>query len=188
MLHRLAAPVAARDAFAAEGADTCDTMTRGSGQTPAFPVCHQVWHLSCGWKGEEAAAPPLPLVRLAQASHLSLTLSWRRPGDTCPAPSPPADAVGPRGSCPACGTASEARLDPVGRPRSLGLLALRGLRPPTCGRAPEPCPRQRVGTATGTLEPAIALNRRLGFVGGSAFGDYVASDFNQFLYLDLPPV
>ena len=35
------------------------------------------------------------------------------------------------------------------------------------------------------FEPALALYRRQGFVDGEAFGDYVRSDFNQFLHLDL---
>jgi putative acetyltransferase len=36
-----------------------------------------------------------------------------------------------------------------------------------------------------SFEPALVLYRRSGFVGGAAFGDYEASDFNQFLHLDL---
>jgi putative acetyltransferase len=35
------------------------------------------------------------------------------------------------------------------------------------------------------FEPALALYRKRGFVGGEAFGDYEASDFNQFLHMDL---
>ena len=35
------------------------------------------------------------------------------------------------------------------------------------------------------FEPALALYRRRGFVNGGTFGDYVASDFNQFMHLDL---
>jgi putative acetyltransferase len=35
------------------------------------------------------------------------------------------------------------------------------------------------------FEPALALYRRRGFVDGEAFGDYVRSEFNQFLHLDL---
>ena len=35
------------------------------------------------------------------------------------------------------------------------------------------------------FEPALALYRRHGFVGGGAFGDYQPSDFNQFMHLDL---
>lgn len=35
------------------------------------------------------------------------------------------------------------------------------------------------------FEPALALYRRRGFVDGDAFGDYVRSEFNQFLHLDL---
>jgi len=42
-------------------------------------------------------------------------------------------------------------------------------------------------TGTGeAFEPALALYRRRGFVPGPAFGDYAASDFNQFLHLPLP--
>jgi putative acetyltransferase len=33
--------------------------------------------------------------------------------------------------------------------------------------------------------PALALYRKRGFVDGGPFGDYVASDFNQFLHMDL---
>jgi len=46
----------------------------------------------------------------------------------------------------------------------------------------------RLSLETGTgaaFEPALALYRRRGFVGGPAFGDYEASAFNQFLHLDL---
>jgi putative acetyltransferase len=35
------------------------------------------------------------------------------------------------------------------------------------------------------FDPAIALYLRRGFVGGDAFGDYEASDFNQFFHLAL---
>jgi putative acetyltransferase len=35
------------------------------------------------------------------------------------------------------------------------------------------------------FEPALSLYRRRGFVDGEAFGDYVRSEFNQFLHLDL---
>jgi putative acetyltransferase len=35
------------------------------------------------------------------------------------------------------------------------------------------------------FEPALVLYRRRGFVDGEAFGDYVRSDFNQFLHLSL---
>jgi putative acetyltransferase len=37
----------------------------------------------------------------------------------------------------------------------------------------------------GAFEPALTLYRRAGFVDGGAFGDYRASDFNQFLHFDL---
>ena len=46
----------------------------------------------------------------------------------------------------------------------------------------------RVSLETGSgaaYEPALALYRRRGFVAGAAFGDYTASDFNQFFHLDL---
>jgi len=46
----------------------------------------------------------------------------------------------------------------------------------------------RVSLETGSgpaFEPALQLYRRAGFVNGDAFGDYVASEFNQFLHLDL---
>lgn len=46
----------------------------------------------------------------------------------------------------------------------------------------------RVSLETGSgpaFEPALALYRKFGFVNGGAFGDYVASEFNQFLHLDL---
>jgi putative acetyltransferase len=35
------------------------------------------------------------------------------------------------------------------------------------------------------FEPALALYRKHGFQSGDAFADYVGSDFNQFLHLDL---
>ena len=47
---------------------------------------------------------------------------------------------------------------------------------------------RRLSLETGrgaAFEPALALYRRRGFTGGEAFGDYVGSDFNQFLHLDL---
>ena len=47
---------------------------------------------------------------------------------------------------------------------------------------------RRLSLETGrgeAFEPALALYRRTGFVDGGAFGDYQASDFNQFLHLDL---
>jgi len=37
----------------------------------------------------------------------------------------------------------------------------------------------------GPFEPALALYRKRGFVEGDAFSDYVPSEFNQFLHLDL---
>ena len=46
----------------------------------------------------------------------------------------------------------------------------------------------RVSLETGSgdaFEPALALYRRRGFANGPAFGDYVASDFNQFMHMDL---
>ncbi|HVQ90346.1 MAG TPA: GNAT family N-acetyltransferase [Mycobacteriales bacterium] len=47
---------------------------------------------------------------------------------------------------------------------------------------------RRVSLETGSgeaFEPALALYRRYGFSNGPAFGDYRASEFNQFLHLDL---
>ena len=35
------------------------------------------------------------------------------------------------------------------------------------------------------FEPALALYRRSGFVGGGTFADYQPSQFNQFMHLDL---
>ena len=35
----------------------------------------------------------------------------------------------------------------------------------------------------GAFEPALALYRKYGFMPGEAFGDYVATEFNQFLHL-----
>lgn len=47
---------------------------------------------------------------------------------------------------------------------------------------------RRLSLETGSgpaFEPALALYRRRGFTNGAAFGDYVATAFNQFLHLDL---
>jgi putative acetyltransferase len=47
---------------------------------------------------------------------------------------------------------------------------------------------RRLSLETGrgpAFEPALALYRSRGFADGEAFGDYVRSDFNQFLHLDL---
>jgi len=46
----------------------------------------------------------------------------------------------------------------------------------------------RLSLETGSgeaFEPALALYRKRGFVDGDAFGDYVRSEFNQFLHLAL---
>lgn len=46
----------------------------------------------------------------------------------------------------------------------------------------------RLSLETGSgpaFDPALALYRLRGFTNGAAFGDYVASTFNQFLHLDL---
>ncbi len=46
----------------------------------------------------------------------------------------------------------------------------------------------RVCLETGSgpaFDPALALYRKYGFLPGPAFGDYVASEFNQFLHLAL---
>ncbi len=46
--------------------------------------------------------------------------------------------------------------------------------------------RLSLETGTGSaFEPALALYRKRGFINGEAFGDYVASDFNQFLHMEL---
>jgi putative acetyltransferase len=48
---------------------------------------------------------------------------------------------------------------------------------------------QRLLLETGSgpnFEPALALYRARGFRNRSSFGDYTQSDFNQFLFLDLP--
>jgi putative acetyltransferase len=47
---------------------------------------------------------------------------------------------------------------------------------------------RRLSLETGSgpsFEPALALYRKRGFVDGEAFADYVRSEFNQFLHLDL---
>jgi len=47
---------------------------------------------------------------------------------------------------------------------------------------------RRLSLETGrgaAFEPALALYRKRGFADGEAFGDYVRSDFNQFLHLKL---
>lgn len=48
----------------------------------------------------------------------------------------------------------------------------------------------RVSLETGSgeaFEPALSLYRKRGFTNGEAFGDYIASQFNQFLHLPLEP-
>jgi putative acetyltransferase len=47
---------------------------------------------------------------------------------------------------------------------------------------------RRLALETGSgaaFEPALSLYRKAGFVNGPAFGDYLQSDFNQFLHLSL---
>jgi putative acetyltransferase len=47
---------------------------------------------------------------------------------------------------------------------------------------------RRLSLETGSgdaFEPALALYRSRGFSDGEAFGDYIRSDFNQFLHLNL---
>lgn len=47
---------------------------------------------------------------------------------------------------------------------------------------------KRLSLETGSgpaFEPALKLYRKYGFKEGSAFSNYVKSDFNQFMYLDL---
>ena len=49
---------------------------------------------------------------------------------------------------------------------------------------------RRLSLETGSgeaFEPALALYRGRGFVDGEVFADYTATDFNQFLHLDLHP-
>lgn len=49
----------------------------------------------------------------------------------------------------------------------------------------------RLSLETGSgpyFEPALALYRKRGFVNGGVFGEYIQSDFNQFLHLDLERV
>ncbi len=49
-------------------------------------------------------------------------------------------------------------------------------------------PHCRLSLETGSgpaFEPALALYRKRGFVDGEPFGEYVRSDFNQFLHLPL---
>ena len=58
--------------------------------------------------------------------------------------------------------------------RIVGVARARGLR------------RLSLETGRGALfEPALELYRRRGFQSGGAFSDYEASDFNQFMHLDL---
>ena len=47
---------------------------------------------------------------------------------------------------------------------------------------------RRLSLETGSgpeFEPALHLYRKRGFANGEPFGDYVSSDFNQFLHLEL---
>lgn len=47
---------------------------------------------------------------------------------------------------------------------------------------------RRLSLETGSgpaFEPALALYRSRGFANGEVFSDYLASDFNQFLHMDL---
>jgi len=47
---------------------------------------------------------------------------------------------------------------------------------------------RRLNLETGSgeaFEPALTLYRKRGFTSGEAFADYTATDFNQFLHLDL---
>ena len=49
--------------------------------------------------------------------------------------------------------------------------------------------RLSLETGSGSaFDPALALYRAHGFIDGDAFADYVRSDFNQFLHLDLTRV
>jgi putative acetyltransferase len=48
------------------------------------------------------------------------------------------------------------------------------------------CNRMSLETGSGaTFDAALALYRDFGFKNGNAFADYAATDFNQFLHLDL---
>lgn len=48
------------------------------------------------------------------------------------------------------------------------------------------CRRLSLETGSGpSFDAALALYRRRGFTNGEAFGDYVGSEFNQFLHLPL---
>lgn len=48
------------------------------------------------------------------------------------------------------------------------------------------CTRLSLETGSGpSFDAALALYRRRGFTHGAAFGDYVGSEFNQFLHLPL---
>lgn len=50
------------------------------------------------------------------------------------------------------------------------------------------CARISLETGSGAaFEPALNLYRRRGFRNSAAFGGYAASDFNQFLHMDLIP-
>jgi len=48
------------------------------------------------------------------------------------------------------------------------------------------CSRLSLETGSGpSFEPALALYRKRGFKDGEAFGDYLRSEFNQFLHMEL---
>ena len=76
------------------------------------------------------------------------------------------------------------RTDPAHLRRGVGRLMLEHLLELARSRG-----YRTVSLETGTgpeFEPALALYRSHGFTPGPPFGDYQASDFNQFLHLTLP--
>ncbi len=63
-----------------------------------------------------------------------------------------------------------------------------GDRAATGPRRGSPTGYTEYGVERPCAEPAIAFYARFGFVKGGAFGDYTASDFNQFFHLEFPAV
>jgi putative acetyltransferase len=81
------------------------------------------------------------------------------------------------------GEVKSMRTDPARLRRGAGAYLLRHLLDTARDRG-----YRRVSLETGvgpSFEPALALYRRFGFTPGPAFGEYAASEFNQFLHLDL---
>jgi putative acetyltransferase len=84
---------------------------------------------------------------------------------------------------PATGEIKSMRTDPGHLRRGVGARLLEHLLAVARSRG-----YRRVSLETGAgeaFEPALVLYRRYGFTDGPAFGDYLASEFNQFLHLDL---